>query len=183
MKFRGPQALNDTLGSRARGESANTRPAPVSLDWTRCARQCQPRHRRRDEGASARSPVSFLDGRLYFRVNGRRGFGRRELGLRDKSSRPVTESRSSDGNLLLEHLSLSAGDSNFRAGVEPNRKSTVARWFNAFDILQVDNRASVGTKENGWVEALLHVVEIPSNHGMTHSEMHARVIALRFEDH
>lgn len=51
----------------------------------------------------------------------------RRLGLRDKLSRLVTESRSSEGHLLLEQLSLSAGDFNVRAGVEPNRKSTVAR--------------------------------------------------------
>jgi hypothetical protein len=51
-----------------------------------------------------------------------------------KSFVTTTNKQNSEGHLLFEQLSLSPGDFNFIAGVEPNPKSTVGRWLNALDI-------------------------------------------------
>jgi hypothetical protein len=84
---------------------------------------------------------------------------------------------------LFEQAPLSAGNHNFRAGLESNQKSTTDPRFNVFDILQVDNIVTVGTKEDGRVKALLHVVETPRHHGTAHPEMCTRAMAFRFDQH
>ena len=59
----------------------------------------------------------------------------------------------SETHLLFEPAPSSAGNHDFRAGLESNQKSTTVR-FNVFDILQVDNTVTVGTKEHGRIRRL-----------------------------
>jgi len=78
---------------------------------------------------------------------------------------------------------LSTGNLDFTAGLESNHKSTIEQRFNVFDVLQVDNTVTISAKEQSRVKVLLHVIETPSDQGITLSEIYAYVIAFGFEQH